>query len=91
MMEGEATRALKLADRIKPLLAGKGPGVQSAALADLVALWLAGHIDVTGALETDFLREPVLENWLKTVRELVPACEADILRTKQRPQKRPQK
>jgi hypothetical protein len=30
-------------DQIRPLLAGHAPEVQGAVLADLLALWLAGH------------------------------------------------
>ena len=39
-----AKAALDLAERIKPLLAGHGSKVQGAALAELTAIWLAGHI-----------------------------------------------
>jgi hypothetical protein len=31
-------------EHIKPLLAGKSPGVQGFVLADLTALWLSGHV-----------------------------------------------
>jgi hypothetical protein len=44
--EDEATEVLQLTQGIKLLLAGRGPAVQSAVLANLTALWLAGHIAV---------------------------------------------
>jgi hypothetical protein len=49
----EATEALELTDRIKPLLAGHPPEVQGAVLANLASLWLAGH---PSALRSDLLK-----------------------------------
>lgn len=60
-------RAIKLAQEIHPLLAGHHPAVQGAALADLLAMWLAGH-------DAD-LRDALLENHIERVIELVPANE----------------
>lgn len=37
-----ALRVEALVQEVKPLLAGKGPEVQSAVLADLLAMWLSG-------------------------------------------------
>jgi hypothetical protein len=39
----QTIRSQELVKQIEPLLAGKGPEVQGAALLDLVATWLAGH------------------------------------------------
>jgi hypothetical protein len=36
-------RSQALVKLIEPMLAGQGPEVQAAALADLTAIWLAGH------------------------------------------------
>jgi hypothetical protein len=57
--------------QIRLLLAGRGPEVQSAALADLVATLLAGF-QGPGKLEA---REAMLELWLETMRELIPTNE----------------
>jgi hypothetical protein len=77
----QATAALDLMESIRPLLAGKSEIVQSAALADLVSMWLAGMFltdKQTGELkrrETDAMREHALKVFIKTVRELTPVNE----------------
>ena len=38
-----ARQADALSDQIRPLLAGVGPDIQGAVVADLVAIWLSGH------------------------------------------------
>lgn len=68
--EAFALEAFALASRVKPLLAGKHPAVQGAALAELLSLWLAGH--------PAEVREQLLENHIDTVRKLVPANAAII-------------
>jgi hypothetical protein len=69
-IDPHAAEALNISARIKPLLAGRGPDLAGAALADLVSIWLAGHHPA--------VREDVLQNWLATVRKLVPVSEAEI-------------
>jgi hypothetical protein len=59
-------------ERIRPMLAGKHPALQSAVVADLAAIWLAGH-------HRD-LREELLTIHVQLIRELVPV-EAHILGT----------
>jgi hypothetical protein len=56
-----------LVRQIKPLLAGKTPGVQSAVLADLLSMWIAGH--------PDFVRDEMLTQHVDFVRALVPVNE----------------
>ena len=56
-------------------------------LADLVSLWLAGHIVVeeigqAERPETAKVREAMLNDWLETVRALVPESEKEILNRK---------
>lgn len=53
--------------QIKPLLKGKGELVQGGVLADLTAIWLAGHHPA--------LREVVLAAFLETVDQLTPINE----------------
>lgn len=79
-----ATRSQELADRIKPILAGQGSAVQSAALAELVSLWLAGHVileeaNATEKPQTEATREAILANFIALVRNLTPVNEAMIL------------
>lgn len=64
MKEPTVRTALDLAAEIGPLLAGYHPAEQGAALADLLAIWLAGH--------PHEIREALLANHVDRVRELVP-------------------
>lgn len=57
-------RAAAIVDRIRPMLAGYHPAEQGAALADLLAIWLAGH--------PAEIREALLKMHVDKVRELVP-------------------
>jgi hypothetical protein len=60
-----------LVDAVSPLFVGKPPEVQGAALADLLALWLAGHVTPDPGT-TRQVQEQVLEMHLKAVRLLIP-------------------
>ena len=60
----------KLFDAVKPLLAGKDAQVQGAALADLIAIWLAGHAS-EGPEATRAVREELLALHILTVRQLI--------------------
>jgi hypothetical protein len=57
-------------EEIKPLLRGWGPEVQGAVLAELAALWIAGH-------RPDF-RQQVFDVWTATVQSLVPIAEREL-------------
>lgn len=76
--------SVELMEAIRPFLVGKGPEVQSAALADLTSMWLAGMFLMdrqTGELKrhaTDRMREHALRVFIKTVKELVPVNEEII-------------
>jgi hypothetical protein len=58
----------RLMGAIKPLLAGHSPAMQGAVLADLLAIWLAGH---HAGGETAAMRERLLAMHIGTVRALV--------------------
>jgi hypothetical protein len=66
-----------LVERIMPILAGRPPEVQSAVLADLLAMWIAGHF--ANADETDALHEKLLTAHIKLVRDLVGPNQQRIL------------
>jgi hypothetical protein len=68
----------QLIERIRPLLSGQLAPVQGAVLADLLAAWLAGHIDRSSNSHTAALREELLRHHLATVRALVPINAAHI-------------
>jgi hypothetical protein len=67
----DASEAMKLSRRIQPLLRGHKPEVQSAVLADLLSIWLAGHWPPD-------LREQLLAHHVTLVRELVPVTEKQM-------------
>jgi len=67
----------QLVEAISPLLAGFEPEVQSAVLADLLAMWLAGHLGERQAVAE--LREQLLAGHIKLVRDLIPANEKLLL------------
>ena len=64
---GTAKRSQELVKLIMPILAYEGPDVQSATLADLLAIWVAGHAPA--------LREEILAMHIQFVRELIPVNE----------------
>ena len=59
-----------LIEQISILLHGRGPELQGAALADLVAMLFAGHHPA--------LRDEFIDNWVKCMRDLIPVNEAII-------------
>jgi hypothetical protein len=61
-----------LTDEIKPVLAGHPASVQGAVLADLLAIWLAGHVIPSDDVETAKFREDLLQSHLAIVRKLIP-------------------
>lgn len=61
-----------LVDGIRPLLAGRPAEVQGAALADLLATWLAGHHVQGNRVATNGLRNTLLTMHVEMVRKLVP-------------------
>jgi len=60
-----------LLDRISPILANASGEMQGAVLADLTAIWIAGHRVENDRAEGDRFREELLELHAKHVRELV--------------------
>lgn len=65
--------------KIKPFLAGKAPDIQGAILADLLALWLAGH--------PPFIREEMLAHHMHMVRALAEVNEFILFGPNGHPQK----
>jgi hypothetical protein len=77
LTERDVALVLARVDRICPLLAGLGPAVQSAILADLVARWLAGHRGDA------LLVEELFSTWVDTVRDLVASARREVQRGEQ--------
>jgi hypothetical protein len=59
-----------LVEQVGNLLHGRGPELQGAALADLVAIYFAGHHPA--------LRHECIELWIKCMRDLIPPNEAQL-------------
>jgi hypothetical protein len=77
------TRTIEIAravQRIKPLLAGRPPDMVGAILADLLAIWIAGHQVEGDAKSTRLLRADLSQLHWAAVRELIP-INAKILGT----------
>jgi hypothetical protein len=77
-----------LSEQIKPLLAGKSAQVQGATLADLLAIYLAGHIIFNkqgkeDGKATGQLRDELVVAHMATVRRLVTLAD-EVRREKER-------
>lgn len=68
---GEAQEVEALVQRMRPLLAGRASQVQGAALADLLAIFVAGHIIKGDPGKTQAMRERLLTLHIDVVRQLV--------------------
>ena len=69
---GSVEAIAKLIEALKPVLAGHPPEVQGAALADCLAMWLAGHHVPGDEDATRSMRAELLANHCFAVRNLVP-------------------
>lgn len=74
----EKTKEMKdVSNQIKPILAGHPPEIQAAVLADLMAMWLAGHQGPPDEIEE--FRNKILDAHITLIRRLVPINEKMIL------------
>jgi hypothetical protein len=71
-MSDEADQVHDLVEAVSPFFVGKPTQVQGAALADLLAIWLAGHVNPDDPSKSARIREEMLELHLKAVRALIP-------------------
>jgi hypothetical protein len=71
-----------LAKRCYPIFAGQDPTLVAAALAELLALLLAGHFDPGDPEGTQAIRDELLALHIETVKKLVPVMEAMRTRPK---------
>jgi hypothetical protein len=75
-LEKTALEASELAKRCHPIFAGQDPNVVAAALAELLALLLAGHFVPGDPANTQAIRDGILALHIETVKKLVPVMEA---------------
>jgi hypothetical protein len=71
----DSEEVFRIVDAIKPLLAGHSPDIQGAVVADLLAIWLAGHVDQSeigcaDKPETDKIRRAMLDMHVEQVWKL---------------------
>ena len=67
-----SAEAVALGALIRPMLAGHHSFVQGAALADLVAIWIVGHLVEGDPAATAALRAELMARHSKAVADLVP-------------------
>jgi len=71
-VDAMARETFEIADRIKPILAGREPAVQAAVLAELMAFWLLGYRRVrSGSGDLNTFRRERLDHWTKHVWGMV--------------------
>lgn len=68
----DADAAVRLAEKARPIFAGQPQEIVAGALADLVALWLAGNVIPGDPKKTERMREELLKDHVKVVRMLIP-------------------
>jgi hypothetical protein len=67
----QAYEVMELVKAICPLLSGRAAEVQGATLADLLAMWLAGHVNANDPEDSDRIREQALQMHIAGVRALI--------------------
>jgi hypothetical protein len=67
-----ALESITLTQKIRTMLEGKPPEMQGAVLADLLAMWVAGHVDALSQDDSKGVRELILQVHLEAVRGLIP-------------------
>jgi hypothetical protein len=75
--------AMELEMKMKPLFTGYHPATQGAVLSSLTALFLAGHMVQGSRTKTDKVREQLLVEHVRAVRQLIPDAERMVLETMQ--------
>jgi hypothetical protein len=78
----DTLKAEALAKQCYPIFAGQDPNVVAAALAELLALLLAGHFVPGDPADTQAMRDDILALHIETVKKLVPVMEAMRTRPK---------
>jgi hypothetical protein len=67
----QASEVMQIVRLIRPLLKGRDPEVQGAILADLLAMWLAGHVNARDPEDSDRIREAALAIHIEAVRGMI--------------------
>jgi fructose-1,6-bisphosphatase len=72
-LEQQARDVSALVRVVGTLLSKKHPDVIGAALADLTAIWIAGHACPGNQQETDRMRDELLTAHIEAIETLIPA------------------
>jgi hypothetical protein len=72
----DSRKAEALARQCYPIFKGQDPDVVAAALAELLAVLLAGHFVPGDPADTQAMRDGILALHIETVKKLVPVMEA---------------
>jgi hypothetical protein len=68
----DADEVVALVTAVRPFFIGRPKEVQGAVLADLLAIWLAGHVVRGDPTATKRWRKDILKIHLDSVRKLIP-------------------
>jgi hypothetical protein len=71
--------ALRVSKACHPILAGEPNSIQSAALVDLVASHIAGHVVPGNPKQTAILRAELLDLFMDAVKQLIPIADAEVI------------
>ena len=71
MSESEIRQVAELIADARPVFAGRPAAIQGGALADLTAMWLAGHVMSGDRAGTIKLRQEILANHITMIRKLI--------------------
>jgi hypothetical protein len=77
---------MELQQKMLPVFMGYHPATQGAVLASLTALFLAGHMVHGSRTKTDKVREQLLVEHVRMVRQMIPDAERAVFETMQQNQ-----
>ena len=75
----DADEVVSLVKALRPTLAGRPKEIQGAALADLLAIWLASHVVRGDPAATKRWHDKILKLHLTAVRKLVPIAYQELI------------
>jgi hypothetical protein len=78
MTEFNAVEYEEILARLKPIIGGRAPELQSAIVAELTALWLVGHADL--------LRAGLFVRHMELIRNILPSVELEVFGAKGHPE-----
>ena len=71
--------AMRVAEQCYPILAGEPSFVQGAALGELVARHIAGHVIPNDPVKTGVMRAEMLDMFMDLVEQLIPLADEHVI------------